>query len=408
MNPRKTALTALDRSLLVEAGAGSGKTAIMAGRVVMLLASGVEPKRIAAITFTEFAASELMIRIGRFVDELVKGKVPPDLRIVLPDGLSASQTDNLRAGAARLDQLSCSTIHGFAQALVKPYPVEAGIDPGAEILDPSEADIAFDKLYDTWIRDRLLDAFEDGIVAQIVLVGEDRGVSLIRTIADFRRHIRDAQAECVDWSPGTFHRFAASVQQFRDDLDRYPVAEETTQSMAQGFETMVRSLAGLGLKTDSPSAANILEALNTATPASCFTGSGGPRKLQAKTKWSAAFAAAGLPKAGANVAYDIVVASYATCHAAVQTLMATLAGVILSRISDDMDGLLTEWRDYKRATAQLDFDDLLYAARDLLADHEDVRLSLGRRYLHVLVDEFQDRSAPDRDSVEALRGVGRR
>ena len=212
-------------------------------------------------------------------------------------------------------------------------------------------------------------------VAQVVLAGEDGGVSLIRTIADFRRHNRDAQAERVDWSPDTFHRFAASVQQFRDDLDRYPVEEEPTQGMAQGFETMARALAGLGLKTDSPSAANLIEALDAPTPASCFRGSGGPRKLQAKTKWGAAFSAAGLPKAGASAAYDIVVTSFTACHAAFQTLMATLASVALARVSDDMDGLLTEWRDCKRATARLDFDDLLYAARDLLAVHEAIPIS---------------------------------
>jgi superfamily I DNA/RNA helicase len=65
---RVTALTAIDRSLLVEAGAGSGKTALMAGRVAVLLANGVEPKHVAAVTFTEFAASELLQRINRFVD----------------------------------------------------------------------------------------------------------------------------------------------------------------------------------------------------------------------------------------------------------------------------------------------------------------------------------------------------
>ena len=49
-----------------------------------------------------------------------------------------------------------------------------------------------------------------------------------------------------------------------------------------------------------------------------------------------------------------------------------------------------DWRDYKRAAALLDFDDLLYTARDLLVRHEDVRRALSKRYRHVLVDEFQD------------------
>ena len=33
------------------------------------------------------------------------------------------------------NQLTCTTIHGFAQKLIKPYPAEADMDPGAD-LDP--------------------------------------------------------------------------------------------------------------------------------------------------------------------------------------------------------------------------------------------------------------------------------
>src|SRR3546814_19467427 len=63
---RRDALASHDRSLLVEAGAGSGKTAVMAGRIAMMLAEGIAPRSIAAVTFTELAASELVMRgIGR-------------------------------------------------------------------------------------------------------------------------------------------------------------------------------------------------------------------------------------------------------------------------------------------------------------------------------------------------------
>ena len=41
---RRAAIAIHDRSLLVEAGAGSGKTAIMAGRIAMMLAQGIAPK----------------------------------------------------------------------------------------------------------------------------------------------------------------------------------------------------------------------------------------------------------------------------------------------------------------------------------------------------------------------------
>src|SRR3984957_4047686 len=73
---RLAALTDHDRTLLVEAGAGSGKTALMAGRVSLLIGAGVHPKEIVAITFTEAAASELLERIERFVQLLLGGEVP--------------------------------------------------------------------------------------------------------------------------------------------------------------------------------------------------------------------------------------------------------------------------------------------------------------------------------------------
>ena len=211
---RIAALTELQRSLLVEAGAGSGKTSIMAGRVAMLFARGVEPKRVAAITFTEFAASELLIRITRFVDKLAKGEIPPDLEIAFPKGVSAEQRANLDRARKSLDQLVCSTIHGFAQALIKPYPVEAEIDPGAEIIDPSEADLAFGEHYDAWLRDHLSGQTDDDIVAEFVLADENHALELLQNIADFRRHNRDARPASVAWSAAGVEEFAGAVKSF--------------------------------------------------------------------------------------------------------------------------------------------------------------------------------------------------
>jgi hypothetical protein len=86
---RITALTALDRTLLVEAGAGSGKTSVLAGRVAALLAAGRPTREIAAITFTELAAGELRQRVVEFVTELADGVVRPDLRAAFPAGPDA-------------------------------------------------------------------------------------------------------------------------------------------------------------------------------------------------------------------------------------------------------------------------------------------------------------------------------
>src|SRR5262245_60895807 len=90
-------LTDLAASLLAEAAAGTGKTALMAGRLIMLLAGGAEPGAIAAITFTELAASALSARVHRYVEELLAGRVPQPLRLSLPHGLDANQRRALSA-----------------------------------------------------------------------------------------------------------------------------------------------------------------------------------------------------------------------------------------------------------------------------------------------------------------------
>ena len=69
---RIRALTDLNATLLVEAAAGTGKTSLLAGRVVGLLASGIPPREIAAITFTEFAAGELRQRIVGYLVAMAK------------------------------------------------------------------------------------------------------------------------------------------------------------------------------------------------------------------------------------------------------------------------------------------------------------------------------------------------
>ena len=81
---------------------------------------------------------------------------------------------------------------------------------------------------------------------------------------------------------------------------------------------------------------------------------------------------------------------YESCHDALEALLSAVAAELLARLASEMDELMQDWRSYKRAAALLDFDDLLYTARDLLARHEDIRQALARRFRHVLVDEFQD------------------
>lgn len=93
---------------VVIAGAGSGKTTLMAARMVTLVARGTaEPEEILGLTFTRKAAAELAARIDRWLRQARRlGYVPPGSG--LPE---------------------VSTYHSFAQRLVREHGLRAGIDP---------------------------------------------------------------------------------------------------------------------------------------------------------------------------------------------------------------------------------------------------------------------------------------
>lgn len=401
---RRRALTAIDETLLVEAGAGSGKTAILAGRVAVLLASGIAPKHIAAITFTEFAASELAIRIDKFVDELRCGTIPRDLADAFPQGLTPAQRDSLERTATTSDQLTCTTIHGFARALIRPYPAEADIDPGADIIDPAEADLAFGEQFDAWLKKHLSGNDQDDVVAQLVLADEGSALSLVQTLAQFLKRNRRAMPPAGTWAAGYFRRFAQAVTAFRRRLDAAGFHEETTDSYLESFAQMLADLSQLGLESDKPTNAALIGALAMAQQGPCFTQQGKPRSFQLLQRWRDAGRAKDRSQADGESACVGAQRCYDACHEACGALMTAAAGEGLRRLFVSLDELITAWRDYKRSAALLDFDDLLYTARDLLAGHEPVRRALGERFRHVLVDEFQDTDPLQIEILWRLRG----
>jgi len=383
---RLAAMAIHDRSILVEAGAGSGKTAIMAGRIAMMLAEGIAPKTIAAVTFTELAASELLLRVRDFVDELVAARVPPELRVALPEGLSAVQRDRLAWASAAIDEITCSTIHGFCQRLIRPYPVEADIDPGAAVMDRNQADLAFVELVDAWLRKRLSGA-ETGLIAEMVLHDPTGTVGLVHKILENLRRRPTVVAPATDPLPPCVQRFQHAATAFANFMSGCAVREEETVAIAKHFVDMANAL---DFALTAADAASFVKLLVSQPHSDLCTKAGDFFSYRKKGKWSAAAKAAGLTKTDGDQLNDAADMHYQACCEAWQAMLQNAASKVLGDLIADVQPVMQQFRDYKRSAALLDFDDLLFAARDLLRDHDAVRLALAQRYAHVLVDEFQD------------------
>jgi ATP-dependent helicase/nuclease subunit A len=152
--------TAPDQSAWVQANAGTGKTKVLTDRVTRLLLEGVLPQRILCLTFTKAAAAEMRNRLSRQlgrwalatdavldaeIGHLVDRPVDRELRVVAR-----------RLFARVLDApggINILTIHAFCQALLKRFPLEAGVAPGFEVLEEAEAQALLRAAQDEQIAD---------------------------------------------------------------------------------------------------------------------------------------------------------------------------------------------------------------------------------------------------------------
>ncbi|MDH4470004.1 MAG: 3'-5' exonuclease [Verrucomicrobiae bacterium] len=75
-----------------------------------------------------------------------------------------------------------------------------------------------------------------------------------------------------------------------------------------------------------------------------------------------------------------------------------------STMSTAVESLFTRYQQELRSLNTMDFDDLLLYARELLVDHEAVRLFWQQQYRYILIDEFQDTNKLQLDFMSQLVG----
>ena len=137
-------ITTEKQTLIVEAGAGTGKTWALVGRFIHLLE--VHPdwplESVIAITFTDKAAREMRSRVRSSIEERAQS-APPD--------------SYWHEHRRNLNQLQISTIHSLCSRILRENAIAAQIDPKFEVLDETQSDL----LKETAVRETIKTMVEE-------------------------------------------------------------------------------------------------------------------------------------------------------------------------------------------------------------------------------------------------------
>ncbi|MEX0666619.1 MAG: UvrD-helicase domain-containing protein [Acidimicrobiia bacterium] len=352
LDARHDIASSLGENLFVEAGAGTGKTHELVGRVVGLVARGTDIRRLAVITFTEAAAAELRERVR---EQLAREAIA---------SADAERRTRCEAALAAIDDAAIGTLHGFAQRTLAEFPVEAGLPPGFEVLDEIESDVAFTE---RWARflDRL---FADDATATAIATVTVLEIGL-RPFEGIARTLGSSWDLAREWAPApepvpTFD--PAPV------LERMRAATALASKCGIEGDTLLTFLREVEARAHQVEAAlDELEALELLMPKKLTSGNRGK-----KDSW--------------HGAKDEVVACLNEAeHARIAAIdrvrgpaVRTLLGAVAQHVRDSVEE--------RRRDGRIDFHDLLVMSVELLRSSPVARARLHERYEHLLLDEFQD------------------
>ncbi|UCI07958.1 double-strand break repair helicase AddA [Mesorhizobium sp. B1-1-8] len=413
-------------SAWVSANAGSGKTHVLAQRVIRLLLNGTDPSRILCLTYTRAAAANMSNRVFSTLSEWT---VLPDaelaVKIAALDGRSADRDTMRRARrlfAEALETpggLKIQTIHAFCESVLHQFPLEANIPAHFEMLDPQmEASLFADAR-----RDMISGAGAgvEGLAEAFAMVLERGGEFGLDTLL----------AEIV----GKRDDLRAFIAKFGKDRDFQPLFAEFDFRPGQNADDIAASIWPLpGFSPGqfaefarAAEAADAKQVLNNVLPyaQSAFAEADPIRRLRLLAK---AFLRSDgdpydPPKIFRKALVDRLPDLPERYLAAAKAILDVSDRLALFRMLEGTAAalnvagwLIARYEQLKRGRGFLDFNDLITRTVSLLSRPDAgpwVQYKLDQGIDHILLDEAQDTS-PDQWEVvkklteEFFAGLGQR
>ena len=345
---QREAIASRAGDVLLEAGAGTGKTGVLVDRYCDLVAvDGLAPDQILAFTFTDKAAAQLRERVR---DELRR-------RQRADEGDPARLAELVSGFGGAL----ITTIHGFCRRLLAAHPVAAGIDPRFRVLDAAEATRAAGAAFDAALEDFLADGDREreATVAAYYVNG------LREMVVDAYEELRSRGHETPQLPDAPAVDLGAALTALEAAASEALAAGGGSASQRERIE---RALELCGDRDREPPSLEQLAGLHFGRPK-------GVRGECAKALRAATAAAAAAGE----------------------------GGVVYEHLRELLRLFGRRYEAEKAARAGLDFEDLQLLSVRLLGESE-LGEAYRERFAQLLVDEFQDTNRLQLRLIEALRG----
>lgn len=396
----RRAMNILEKNLLILASAGSGKTFQLGNRVIGLVAKGIAPERIVALTFTRKAAGEFADSV---LTKLAEAASDPATAARLREDIGQPNADfstALEQVVRALPRLTLGTMDSFFAKVIRGFQYELGLTGGKfDLLEGPRADAAADEILNSILGGALQGpGGEDFVHAfrRATLGKESRSVqeSLRKFIKQWQERYQSDRN--LEWGPS---RLAGVVIEDWEKL-KHPLADQvlagldsieyTRKGQREAMEKAVHALRNHTIGSGSlGGATGLLEHALSA----CSSSDDGPMYL----KYYKEFLFAG----PACDALRQLILLAANCEFA-SALARTRAVRDVVSVYDE----LCEKQLRKRGL--LGFSDVKVLMGQW-ASNEDARLRrdavdfrLDARYDHWLLDEFQDTSRTDWMGLQPL------
>ena len=365
---RERIRNSLDETLFVEAGAGTGKTTSLVDRMTRLVSTETTTlDRIAAITFTEAAASELRDRVR---EKLEESAVDPDL--------TQEERDLCARGVEDLDHASIQTLHSFAGSILRERPIEAGLPPLFETMDAIASDIAFDEAWSEWIASTLDGDGDDPELETALSLGFSLGLT-VENLKDIARRFYAnydlLEGVTFDEAPPPAASAVSAITDAAGELERLCEYSDLRDE-DRLFGHVQGKLGSIGrLSEMDPGSAPAYAMLTRILPLKYGRG----RQSDWRTD----------PHTGVNACKllkDTLTDLDADANEEIEQARRYALMPAIRAISE----FVLEYSGENKRRGRAGYQDLLVWARDLLRDDPETRDHFRNRYSHLLIDEAQD------------------